>query len=150
MNNVDNNVNPPLTARQQTFISETMSTRTKIITEIGCILLNCKEFSAEVFLETQVQPKQKLLSDIDNRTNKFFQWMMNSVIFTAINESPLVKVRLDLREHSLRGQMTSVDFRKNFVGGAALPHVKELIHTLDNIAVSIVDDVVAAFNENLQ
>lgn len=129
-----------LTELQQTVGNKLNFTKIEVLKEIHVILLNSRTMSPLNFFETHVASKQAQLSEIDERTSKFFQCVMKEI-----------NVEIDIRFSDLkRGFMmlasvtNEPQFRKKFIEGIAFPHVQKLIRELDDIKPSIIDDINAA------
>lgn len=91
----------------------------------------------QMYVETQITPKLAPLSDIDERTNKFFQKLMEPINL-SLNAIPSVSNGFAM----LASFTNDPEIRDKVVKGVAFPFIKELMIDLDNIKTSIVDDMI--------
>jgi translation initiation factor 2B subunit (eIF-2B alpha/beta/delta family) len=129
----------PVTNLQQDVADKLTKTTIKVTRDFLLLMISSHKMDAKTFVDTHVTPKQAPLSQIDERTSKFFQKMMQ-----AVNEQ-IDQFPSYLESFVKLQQATEdADIRKKLLEGIAFPSVKELITDLDGIKPSIIDDIIEA------
>lgn len=133
-----NTTNPELNSNQVIFTKKMQDAVLKIATEVLNVVKNSFNMKMTDFIKDVVTPKQAALTELDERTSKFFQKVLGPV-----------NMLLDANEATKKGfsilEMFSADeqIRKKVVEGVALPSVKELIKELDSVNPNIINDVLS-------
>lgn len=76
---LDKSVTINLSVSKEEIASKLIQTTGKIVIDIVRIIESCKSMGLQTLVDTHVTPRQKPLSEMDDRTNKFFQKMMEGV-----------------------------------------------------------------------
>jgi hypothetical protein len=124
---------------QQAFVTKAGQIVARVVFQALTTLVQSSKMEPAQFIATHIEPMQKPLSELDERTSRFFRKMMEA-INPAIDSIPTLKSSFQIFE-TVTGE---TQLCKKFVEGIALPHVKTMINELDAIQPSIVDDVIAS------
>lgn len=128
-----------MSPKQKAFVEKAQQTVNRVVIELLKTIAESSSMKWPMFVATFITPKQQALSEIDDRTCKFFIKMMD-----AINPSVEAVPLLMMSFQTFGAIAQDAQIGKKLVEGIALPHVKTLIAELDQISPSIVEDVINA------
>lgn len=121
------------------FTDKANETVSRVVIEVLHTFSQAQAMQWPAFVATYVNPKQQALTEMDERTSKFFNGMMEA-INPAVDAVPALNFGFQI----FAAVSNDPTIRKKVVEGIALPHVKTMIAELDAYKPSIVDDIVAA------
>ena len=132
---------PPFTDRQKRVMVKLTQTVAKINFEVLVMVKMNEKSDPKLFVETFITPKQAALTQLDERTNKFFQKVMTPVNAGITQLPSLPPFFQKLGEYPA---INDPDIGNKLVRGIALPHVKNLMVEFDRESPTIVNDLIGA------
>lgn len=125
-----------LTELQKTVENKLAEITLHVTKEVLETIIVSYQMAPAAFIATHIVPKQEALTQLDERTSKFFHKMMNAINEELYKNSATTTVLVVFEILAQKAQI-----KQTLVEGIALPHVKKLIVDLDKIKTSIVDDI---------
>ncbi|CAF23566.1 hypothetical protein [Candidatus Protochlamydia amoebophila] len=122
---------------QKVFVDKATQTVSRVVIEVLKTVTESGTMKWPEFVATHIDLKQQALSEMDERTSKFFVKMMDG-INPAVDDVPRLKMSFQVFGMVVQDPQIG----KKLVEGIALPHIKTMIVELDVIKPSIVDDVI--------
>jgi hypothetical protein len=122
---------------QKAFMDKANQTVSLVVNKVKKIITDSFKMKYSKFVATHIDPWQLALSEMDERTSKFFKKMMDA-INPSIENVPIITIFLQ----GVGKVVNDPQIHQKLVEGIALPFVKTMIVELDRFKPSIVDDVI--------
>lgn len=114
-----------------------VETRNKIVSATTSILIKSGTLTSEIFLRSEVEPREKQFSTIDERSSKFLKKIVATVNEELEKNSSIVQTFEILSINTKRR-----DLSQKLVEGIAFPFVKDLIAEFDREDLALVDRII--------